>query len=472
MNAMSTPGKKTPTFLFEFIFERPYINYFKNFFLAIFIITFGILWLSQSDRQWSLYATIFFGFSLFSLVISGLKWGRSVITGARVFRHMQTPISLWQSWQRAILTRASILPIALFGAISLLELNHLAILPCSALLALIFLSVTSGFALSLILNNYLNKRCYALILIFMLYLIYVLQLTDNAGMSSWLNEAWWWHIPAIASWPLLVLGSLIYWGTPPSQQGKTLLSQLKELRLVHTVRHFYLRFTPLEVARTGEKKGQSIAPGKFVKSIGLMWLLFLSPMLAVDWHAAVTLPHLIFLLVIATFSTSYIVVKDLHWRYVLLPNHFQHGRIANHLFISNMLYYGCWSLIVFFTLFGLKMLMVNVIPMVRTPSAAIPLVNLALGYLALGVELITAFCIGLAIRGSQKPERCIFYLFLAGLIIAAVTTIYFYMQKQSPFKAALFTMNANYMVAVTLLGIVALIYANRLWTRERLLAFL
>jgi hypothetical protein len=56
--------------------------------------------------------------------------------------------------------------------------------------------------------------------------------------------------------------------------------------------------------------------------------------------------------------------------------------------------------------------------------------------------------------------------------MAAAVISYFYLQQKNPLKAAIFTMNANYVVGVLTIGVCALIYANKLWTRERLLAYL
>jgi fluoride ion exporter CrcB/FEX len=88
------------------------------------------------------------------------------------------------------------------------------------------------------------------------------------------------------------------------------------------------------------------------------------------------------------------------------------------------------------------------------------------------LELVSAFCIGLVIRGSKKPERSLFYLFMTCLVMAAAFTSYFYLQQMNPLKAAIFTMDASYLIGVLTIGVCALIYANRLWTRERLLRFL
>jgi len=58
------------------------------------------------------------------------------------------------------------------------------------------------------------------------------------------------------------------------------------------------------------------------------------------------------------------------------------------------------------------------------------------------------------------------------LAMAAAITSYFYLLQKNPLKAAICTMNVNYVVGVIIIGVCALVYANRLWTRERLLAYL
>jgi hypothetical protein len=295
------------------------------------------------------------------------------------------------------------------------------------------------------------------------YLVYVVL---DSGITQWIEASWAWHFPVMFTWPILVLGALLYWGKPPAQKGKTLLLKVKELGLISNVYHFYLRFSELGSTNALEKKNNLATSGKIMKNMGLFWCLFICSMLIVDWQTSVTLPHLLFLVMIAAFSSSYIVVKDLHWRFILLPNNFQQGRIANHLLRSSMTYYGFWALILFVLLYGATMFFEMPTTLHRTTYTS--LVSIAI----LAVEIVSAFCIGLVIRGSKKPERSLFYLFMTCLVMAAAITSYFYLQQVNPLKAAIFTMNTTYILCVIGIGIVALILANKLWTRERLLAYL
>jgi hypothetical protein len=447
----------------KFWYERSAVGYISNFFLTLLVIVYSLLLLNKDDKHWSFYASIFTGVCLFSLMVVGLKWGRVMLSGARVFYHMQTPVSLWHGWQRAILTRTSLSLIVLFCLITSLELSHQNLIPTSALLAMASLALAGGFSLPLAFNHYLNKRCYLLLLAFAAYLAYI---TFYMGTKQWTDASFEWHLPAMLAWPILAFSTLLYWENPPVQKGKTLFLQLKELGLISNLRHFYLRFTSLGSINAREKKDSLATSDKIMKNMGLFWFLFISSMLIVDWQASVTLPHLLFLVMIAAFFSSYIVVKDLHWRFLLLPNHFQRGRIANHLLISSLVYYGCWASLFFLTLLGLKMFFLT--PMASNVTASVSWFSIAI----LLIELISAFCIGLVIRGSKKPGRSFFYLFLACLLVTSVAAIYFYIQQRNPLKTAVFTMNTTYVLCVIGIGIVALIYANKLWTRERLLAYL
>ncbi|MFZ6801036.1 hypothetical protein [Undibacterium sp. Di24W] len=447
----------------QFWYERSATSYISNFFLTLLVIVYSLLLLNKDDKHWSFYASVFTGVCLFSLLVSGLKWGRVMLSGARVFYHMQTPVSLWHGWQRAILTRTSLSLIVLCCVITSLELSHQSLLPTSALLAMASLALAGGFSLPLAFNHYLNKRCYLLLLAFAAYLAYI---SFYLGTKQWINASFEWHLPAMLAWPILAVATLLYWEKPPAQKGKTLFLKVKELGIISNLRHFYLRFTELGSINALEKKDGLATSGKIMKNMGLFWCLFISSMLIVDWQASVTLPHLLFLVMIAACSSSYIVVKDLHWRFLLLPKHFQQARIANHLLISSVMYYGCWAIILFLVLLGSKMFFST--PMTLNRTESVSLYNIAI----LVIELISAFCIGLVIRGSKKPGRSFFYLFMMCLLVTSVAALYFYVQQQNPITAAVFTMNTTYVLCVVGIGIVALIYANKLWTRERLLAYL
>nr|WP_315484646.1 hypothetical protein [uncultured Undibacterium sp.] len=448
---------------FSFTYSRSLSSYLANLFLTSLAAVYAILLLNKNDRQWSFYATIFASVCLFSLMIGGLKWGRVLLTGARVFHHLQTPTRLWQAWQRAILTRASLILIIVFFTVTTLELSHQNLFPTTALLAMASLSLAVGFSLSLAFNNFLNKRCYLLLIAVASYVAYVVL---GSGITQWIEASWAWHLPVILTWPVLVLGALLYWEQPPENKGKALSLQLKELGFISKLRHFHYRFTDLGSLRVRQKKYRLTTPDRIFKSAGLIWFLLFSSNFLVEWRASVTLVHLILLVAFAAFSSSYIVVKDLHWRFVLLPNNFQQGRIANHLLRSSVTYYGSWALILFVILYGATMFFEMPTTLHRTTYTS--LASIA----TLVVELVSAFCIGLVIRGSKKPERSLFYLFMTCLVMAAAVISYFYLQQMNPLKAAIFTMNANYVVGVLTIGVCALIYANKLWTRERLLRFL
>lgn len=459
IDAMSHLEKPALTFSYS----RSLTGYMTIFFLTLLVTFYCLLLLNKDDKQWSFYATGFAYLCLFSLMAAGIKWGRVLLTGARVFYRTQMPVSLWQSWLRSILTRANWLQVIVFCAISSFGLIHQGLFSTSALLAMASLSLAGGFSLSLVFNNYLNKRCYLLLFGLASYLVYV---SFSIGAEQWINASWEWHIPAILMWPSLSIGTRLYWQKPPVQKGKALFLQLKEFGLISDLRHFYCRFTDLGSIATGQKKDSLATADKIFKSMGLVWLSLFSMTFIVDWQASVTLPHLIFLMVFAAFSSSYIMVKDLHWRFALRPKGFQRGRIATHLLISSAVYYGLWALILFVLFQAAKMFLIT--PVTLNHTASISWFSLG----SLVIELGSAFCLGLLIRGSEKPTRGFFYLFLTCLVVAASITTYFYLHNQNPLKTAVFNMDLNYLCSIVVIGILTLIYANKLWTRERLLAYL
>lgn len=452
MQAMLKSESKT----LKFWYTGSYTGYISIFFLTLLAIVYSIILLNKDGKHWLFYASVFTGVCLFSLMVSGLKWGRIMLSGARVFYHMQTPVSLWHGWQRAILTRTSLGLIILLCVLATLELNHKDLLPTSALLAMASLALAGGFSLPMVFNHYLNKRCYLLFFAFAACLTYI---TFHMGAKQWINASIEWHLPAILAWPILAVCTLLYWEKPPVQKGKTLFLRLRELGLISNLRHFYLRFTSLGSINAREKKGR-------LAILSLFWFLPISSKLVVDWQAPVTLPHLLFLVIIAAFSSPYIVVKDLHWRFFLLPKNFQNARIANHFLISSVMYYGCWAILISLTLLGSKMFFST--PMALNDMASVSFLSIAI----LVIELISAFCIGLLIRGSKNPGRSFFYLFIAWLLATSVAALYFYVQQRNPITTAIFTMNTTYVLCVIVIGVGALIYANKLWTRERLLAYL
>lgn len=90
----------------------------------------------------------------------------------------------------------------------------------------------------------------------------------------------------------------------------------------------------------------------------------------------------------------------------------------------------------------------------------------------LAIELLAAYCIGILIRGCRNPSRIIFYLFLSSLLFAALIGMAFFLQNRNPMSAGLFELGFAYLFGVICLGLAALGFANKLWTRKHLLAHL
>lgn len=88
------------------------------------------------------------------------------------------------------------------------------------------------------------------------------------------------------------------------------------------------------------------------------------------------------------------------------------------------------------------------------------------------IELIMCLCIAIAVRGSQHPRRVFFYLFNFGLLASALYGLIAFFQRKNPLTAQITTMNTTFLIVVISIAAFALIWANKLWTQERLLPYL
>lgn len=441
-------------------FEHHYAGYFSKFWLTLLLIIFGILLFNQTQPSWAWYARFFSFTCLISLLLVGHQLGYSMISGARVFSAMQTPGILWRTWRLKLIKRASIWSAIALGAISLLELSHQALFSNLTLLTLISVSMSVGFVLPLLLNRYLNTYLNGLSIGLALYLL----LLEESLFTNDFNLFSWWSLPLCLMWPLIAFFTLHFWKNAPAPRGIAFHQQIKNLKVFQILKHFYLSFTSIDRHHAAIRSKTIPKAGLATKAMGLVFIGIFTPTMLLKWGQGISLLHCSFLIFVAIISSSHIMGKDLHWRYLLRPHTLSEGRIATHLLLSSLVYYAIWSCILFFAVFSVKLLL--------TQKLTMPDVSSMFNFAMLLIQLMSAFCIGLVIRGSRNPSRVIFYIFLSSVLFTALISTYLYLQKQAPLSSTLFNMGFTYLFIMLMMASVAMIYANKQWTRTHLLKHL
>lgn len=452
-------------------FYLPYLHSMSKviatIWLAFLTLLYGLILFSEVGVSWPFYAKIYFYAAAFSLCCAGLLWSHRIFQAARQLHTSTVPHTLWRAWLKGLLLKAWIYWVVFSLSMNLLEVTHLALSNWSAVWASSALSLSSTFLFVFVLSGFASR---GLSLLLCAVFAWFLVASDITSPKDWAQQLWYGHLPYVLMWVAISFAVIFLWTSPPVPRlsGWTIpfVSRSGILQRIKNVLLFYRRYSPLDTARANKKAD---APTIFYSSqllqfSALFWFSVSVPSLTSNWGGAINLLHLLFLGFVSTLVGSYLVGRDLHWRFLLLPKGLQQGRIGTHILFSTLRYYAGFSLIIA-ALFWL--LHLGVSQLIPTPASWITSkVGLAL------LELLMCVSIAIAVRGCQRPRRVFFYLFNGTLAISAVYSLVVFFQGKNPLTAPITTMNFPYLIAVIMISGSTLIMANKLWTQERLLPYL
>lgn len=432
-------------------------------FLALFYL---LVLFSEAGASWSFYAGIYFGAGSVSLMFAGLLWSRKILQAATWFHAASTPHKLWRAWLRGLVQRAWLYLIVFSVSMNLLEATHHAISNWSAVWAISALCLSGTFLLGLLFAGHAPR---ALILTLIGGLIWYCVATDITTTSNWAQQLWYTHLPFFLIWICISFTFIFLWASPPApRQSHTWIPASSNSGVLLRVKNqllFYRRYTSLDTQHKQAMDSRSINySNRFLHFTALFWFSGTIPSMTTGWGGKVSLKHLLFLGISTAVVSTYLVGKDLHWRFLLIPKGLRQGRIGNHILLSTLSYYAKFL----FIILGIAVL--TYLGFTGTlPAPANWISDKAAIFL---IELIMCLCIAIAVRGSQHPRRVFFYLFNFGLLASALYGLFAFFQQKNPLTAPITTMNVPYLISVILIALCALVWANKLWTQERLLPYL
>lgn len=452
-------------------FYLPYLHSMSKaiatIWLAFLVLLYGVILFSEAGASWPFYARMYFYAGLLSLCIAGLLWSLRIFQAARLLHASTVPHTLWRAWLKGLLQRAWIYLIVFSLSMNLLEATHIALSNWSAVWAWSALCLSGTFLFVFVLSGFAAR---SLSLLLCAALAWFWIASDISSPSDSAQQLWYQHLPYVLMWISLSFSLIFLWTNPPAPRLSSwaipFVSRSGILQRVKNVLLFYRRYSPLDTARANKKAD---APTIFYSSqllqfSGLFWFSVSIPSLTSNWGGTINLLHLLFLGFVSTLVGSYLVGRDLHWRFLLRPKGLQQGRIGSHILLSTLRYYAGFLLVIAGLLWLLHSVVHHLIP---TPASWITgKVGLAL------LELVMCISIAIAIRGCQHPRRVSFYLFNGALAISAVYSLVVFFQHKNPLTAHITTMSFPYLVVVIMTTLSALILANKLWTQERLLPYL
>ncbi len=432
-------------------------------FLALFYL---LILFSETGASWSFYAGMYFVVGSISLLFAGLLWSRKILQAATWFHAASTPHKLWRAWLRGLVQRAWLYLIVFSVSMNLLEATHHAISNWSAVWAISALCLSGTFLLSLFFAGHAPR---ALILTLISGLIWYCVETDITSTGKWAQQLWYTHLPFFLIWICISFTFIFLWTSPPApRQSNTRIPAVSKSAAVLRVKHqllFYRRYTSLDAQHKQAMDSRSINySNRLLHFTALFWFCGAIPSLTTGWGDKISLMHLLFLGISTAVVSTYLVGKDLHWRFLLIPKGLRQGSIGKHILLSTLSYYAKFLLII--------VCMAVLVYLGFTGTLPAPKDWISDKTAIFVIELIMCLCIAIAVRGSQHPRRVFFYLFNFCLLASALYALLAFFQRKNPLTAQITTMNTTFLIVVISVSAFALICANKLWTQERLLPYL
>lgn len=385
---------------------------------------------------------------LFAIVLQGQALGRSV----RVLQAQRAPAAFWQAWLRQWLLSVTRYWALLSIAVALLMLAPASSqhwLTAPALLSLLLCCCVSA---ALARAGLLPRRMGIALEVSLLALVLLLAATNQlmhslhrfAAMPAWLLAACALSWPVTACWIMHARADALR--TVSGEQSNVLR------RARDAITRWAGRFQPLR-DRSFNDSGQPTNRRTLLMVAIIQNFIFFAQLMPVQWGEQATSMRLSRLAFICLMCSNALLVRDLHWRALLLPGGTQLRRLGTRIVLSTMLFQA--PLILTFAAGSVLMSPPQTWDLATLASVAVPL-----------LELVCCTTLMTLVRAF--PRR----LHIGATMVLAVPMMYFALW--SMFKQDLpqlvWQIGPAYVLLLAAMTCAALLAANHRWTPERLLA--
>src|SRR5471030_1817855 len=393
--------------------------------------------------------------------------GNTLAQAVQILGQRRTPTALWHQWSRlatGVPTRAWAM---LCAALTIIALSPASTYHWPAAAALLSLTLSIGMANSLARRGLLPRACYIAVDVgaALLVLTITLLTTPVAALHRFCTLPTWLLLMLAASWPLLSTWLTRMWHNEPQRYrwpGPNRQCRKPMAALVRQIR----RYTPLRWNAYCQAKENGVAAvkkGLLAQTfsgmpIMYLWLLVWAP---AQWNQTLSKTHLLTLGFLCIFMSASLLIRDLHWRMLLVPGGLYPGRIGLHILVSTLkIHLGCIAIIATIVLAVVAMTGHSVPAMLEQ-------------YLRHGnviLEIVFAASVGLLIRALPKAAWIAGSTFLALGLLAALfrLPLVIAMLQGRLSEAGHMTAGPAYSSILALATIVCVVLANRMWTPKKL----
>src|SRR5471030_1091447 len=393
--------------------------------------------------------------------------GNTLAQAVQILGQRRTPTALWHQWSRlatGVPTRAWAM---LCAALTIIALSPASTYHWPAAAALLSLTLSIGMANSLARRGLLPRACYIAVDVgaALLVLTITLLTTPVAALHRFCTLPTWLLLMLAASWPLLSTWLTRMWHNEPQRYrwpGPNRQCRKPMAALVRQIR----RYTPLRWNAYCQAKENGVAAvkkGLLAQTfsgmpIMYLWLLVWAP---AQWNQTLSKTHLLTLGFLCIFMSANLVVRDLHWRMLLVPGGLHRGRVGLHILVSTLEVHLGWVALVS---------AIGLVVVAMTGHSAAAMLDQYLLHLAIIPEIVFAASVGLLIRALPKGTWVAGLSFLALCLLAAAFRLQLVISllQGRLSEAGHMTTGPAYVGILALASIVSIVLANRIWTPKKL----
>lgn len=393
--------------------------------------------------------------------------GSTLAQAAQILGQRRAPAALWHEWSKLAMRAPTRAWAMLCAAMTLALLAPAGTHHWPAAAALLSLTLSIGTVNSLARRGLLPRACYIAIDIGVVLLVLAITLLTSpvAALDRFGALPTWLLLTFAASWPLLGAWLMhVCRGEP--QRYRWPGHNIQRRQPLMALNGYIRRYAPLRWNGNCQNTGNGMAStkkGALVQITSGMPMVYLSLLVwsPAQWNQTLSPAHLLSVGFLCIFMSATLIVRDRHWRMLLVPGGLHRGRIGLHILVSTLEIHLGW--VVMAAALGL-------VAAGMTGYSVPAMLDRYLQHGAVVFEIAFAASVGLLIRALPKTVWLAALLFLALCLLAAAFRLQLVLALLQGRLSGVGHMTAGpaYVGILALASIAIAMLANRIWTPKKL----
>jgi len=435
----------------------------------------GVLWILllltglRSDTNIDTDADVLLFISCLYLLALCWRVANTLAEAVQVLGQRRTPAQLWHAWSKLAMrtpnrTWAMLCAVAtVIALVSPASTHHW---PAAA--ALLSLTLSIGMVKSLARRGLLPRACIIVIDLGVVLLALTLTLLASplVAFERFASLPVWLLLMCAASWPLLSAWLMRLWRDEPQRYRWSSGRSIQRYKPIAALIGRMQRYSSLRWSEDAQIKQFGIEAAKKYQVLQIFSgmpviytaLLMWSPM---RWNQALSAAHLLTVGFFCIVMSANMLVRDRHWRMLLVPGGLHRGRIGLHIFFSTLeinLSFG--------TIVATVVLMAIAVTGRSVPA----MLDLYLSHSAAILEIVFATSVGLLMRALPRAVWFTVLAFVSLCFLAACFRLSVVLATLNGrlSNGSHMTAGPGYVCILALASIVFVALGNRMWTPKKL----